>query len=252
MNVALCLSELPAAERRRLVRRSLIETGRSLAEAGAMWRWPEPRLAALLEGADRGELLERAVAGGRGVVLLLPHVGNWEYMNHFLTARRLPFTALYRPPRVAEMEREIRRGRERTGAVMAPASAGGLKTLHRTLRIGGVVVVLPDQEPLKRHGVFAPFFGVPALTMTLVGALLRRFGAAPLFAWAERRPAGFRVRFLEPPAGLDAADRVEAAACLNAGVEACVRACPEQYTWSYKRFRTRPVDETPALRYRRP
>ena len=105
-------------------------------------------------------------------------------------------------------------------------------------------MILPDQEPLKKYGVTAPFFGVPALTMTLVSRILRRTGARALYVFAERRPAGrFRVRFLEAPDGLDDADETAAAERLNRGVEACVRLCPEQYLWSYKRFKTAPPGE---------
>ncbi len=242
-NLARCFPELPAAERRRLARRSLIATGRTAAEAGALWGWPPERLAALEEEVVGGELLAAALASGRGTLLLLPHIGNWEVFNHFLM-RRAPFLALYRPPRVAQLDGLVRRARQRTGCRMAPATRAGLKELYRWLDGGSLALILPDQEPLKRHGVFAPFFGVPALTMTLVGRLARRLRPNLLYGYAERRPDGrFRIHFRPAPEGLDDADPVVAAARLNRGVEECVRACPEQYTWSYKRFRTRPPDE---------
>jgi KDO2-lipid IV(A) lauroyltransferase len=102
---------------------------------------------------------------------------------------------------------------------------------------------LPDQEPKADRGsVFAPFFGVPAFTMLLVNRLARRTGARVVFLFAERLPGaqGFWLHCLEAPEGVDAEDDVEAATALNLGVERCVRVCPEQYVWSYKRFRSRP------------
>lgn len=121
------------------------------------------------------------------------------------------------------------------------------------LRQGQVVGILPDQEPLKDHGVFAPFFGIPVLTMTLVGRLVRRFEAEVVFGAAERTAKGkFRVRIIEAPEGLGDKDPVRAATQLNLGVEQCVRASPEQYTWSYRRFRTRPPEELAARAAREP
>ncbi len=248
LNLRLCFPELPAAERRRLVRRSLEETGKSTLELAAMWRWPAERLAGLEAGVEGEELLGEALESGRGTVLLAPHLGNWEFLNHFLM-RRLQLVCLYRPPRVAELDSVLRRARERTGCVMVPASPAGLRPLVETLRAGGPILILPDQEPLKAHGVHAPFFGVPALTMTLVSRLLRRTGAGALYVFAQRRDDGrFRVRFRAAPEGLDDGDEVRAAARLNRGVEGCVRLCPEQYLWSYKRFMTAPPGEPTPYR----
>ncbi len=240
LNLKLCFPELSSAERRRMTRRSLEETGKAALELGAMWWWPAERLEELEDGVEGEELLTAAMAGGRGTILLAPHLGNWEFLNHFLM-RRAQLVCLYRPPRVAELDSFMLEARGRTGCISAPATRGGVRRVLRALRTGELVLILPDQEPLKANGVSAPFFGVPALTMTLVSRILERTGATALYVFAERRPAGkFRVRFREALDGLVAADKVVAAAGLNSGVEACVRLCPEQYLWSYKRFRTTP------------
>ncbi|MCP3958641.1 MAG: lysophospholipid acyltransferase family protein [bacterium] len=240
LNLDLCFPDLAADERRRLARRSLQATGAAALELGALWRWPVDRLEALEDVVEGEELLERAMTSGRGTMLLAPHLGNWEFLNHFLM-RRGQLVCLFRPPRVAEMEQMVLQARGRTGCISAPATRGGVRRVLRALRSGELVLILPDQEPLKAHGVSAPFFGVPALTMTLAARILRRTDAATLFVFAERRPSGkFRVRFMEPPEGLADDDEAVAAAALNRGVERCVRLCPEQYLWSYKRFKTTP------------
>ncbi|MEE8523408.1 MAG: lysophospholipid acyltransferase family protein [Thermoanaerobaculia bacterium] len=247
LNLKLSFPEMPAAERRRLARRSLEEAGKSLMEVACLWQWPLQRIESLPETVEGEELLQRSLANGRGTVLLAPHFGNWEFLNHFL-ARRFPLVYLYRPPRIAELDELVCRARGRTGATAVPASPAGLRPLLRTLRSELPILILPDQEPLKEHGVHAPFFGVPALTMTLVSRLLRRTGADALYVFAERRPGGFHVRFREALPGLDDSDPVVAATALNRGVEDCVRLCREQYLWSYKRFLTAPPGEPTPYR----
>lgn len=248
LNLKLCFPELEDPERQRLARASLQQTAITALELGPLWRLPPARLAELEAETEGGELLEDALAAGKGVVLLSPHLGNWEMLNHFLM-RRAQLVTLYRPPRIAEVDRIVRQARGRTGCISAPPTHGGVRRVLEALRGGELLLILPDQEPLKSHGVFAPFFGLPALTMTLVSRILRRTGARPVFVFAERQADGrFRVVFQAPPEGLDGDDEVAAATRLNQGVEACVRRCPEQYLWAYKRFKTTPPGETTPYR----
>lgn len=242
-NVRRCFPELSAERQGELVRKSLLSTALTVTETGATFHWPMDKIIELEESAEGADLIETNLAQGRGVLTLGPHVGNWEYLAHSLT-RRYGLIGLYRPPRIAELDRYLRQRRERLGAEMYPANAGGLRKLARALERGRVVGILPDQEPLKQHGVFAPFFGVPALTMNLVAGLVRRYDPLVIYGFAQRTEAGgFRIRVWEAPEGLGDPDDCRAATQLNRGVEQCVRACPEQYMWSYRRFRTRPAEE---------
>ena len=250
VNISLCLPELSATERVRLNRAGQVNTFQTLMEMAGMFHWPAERLAELESGDEDTEILDRAIEVGRGVILLGPHIGNWELTSHVLAAR-YPFAAMYRPPRIREVDDALRKNRQRIGAELVPATATGLRRISRILQEGGLVGILPDQEPGKGNGVFAPFFGVPALTMTLVGDLVRRYGSAVIFGWMERTAKGkFRGHLLPAPEGLDAENKVEAATQLNLGVETLVRSCPSQYLWSYKRFRSRPAEEAAELRRR--
>lgn len=244
-NLALCLPELSETEREALARESLAHLGMAFTEAGALWLWPQERLARIPCSTVNEELLDAALAAGRGVLIALPHLGAWEFLNPYLIARGVPFMAMYRPARLPELDGLMRGARERMGATLVPANAGGVKALMRHLAQGGLSVILPDQEPEASGGVYAPFFGLSALTATLYSRLLAKTGAAPLFAYVERRAgaAGYRVHFHAAPAGLADADPVVAAAALNRGVEECVRALPAQYQWTYKRFSTRPAGQ---------
>ena len=156
-----------------------------------------------------------------------------------------PMTSLYRPPRQPALNEVMRHGRERAGAKLVPTDAGGIRALYKALGRGELVAILPDQDPDRTAGVFAPFFGVQANTMTLLSRLATKTGATVLMAYAERLPkgSGYRLCFQETDAALIEGDDAEKAIHLNQAVEQCVLKQPSQYQWAYKRFKTRPDGE---------
>jgi KDO2-lipid IV(A) lauroyltransferase len=241
INLSLCFPDLSAQERRRLLEQSLIETGKTFAETGALWLWDKERVLGLVLRVSGEDLLMQALAQGKGVILVAPHLGAWELAGLYCSTR-CPLTSLYRPPRIAALDGMMRSTRERLGARLVPTDAQGIRAIVQTLRRGGAVGILPDQDPRRDQGVFAPFFGIPAHTMTLVGRLAARTGAGVLFIYAKRLTGGkgYEMNFMA--ALEDVADHQpeRAAAQLNQGIERCVRAVPEQYLWAYKRFKTRP------------
>lgn len=241
LNLRMAFPDLPSAERRTLLRRSLQETVVTVFEQAAVWQAPLEELRRLETEAEGEELLEASRSQGDGTLLLLPHLGNWEMLSPLLN-RRGTAVGVYRRPRIREVDGFLREARERFGLHMVPASPAGLRPLVRALRDNEMAIILPDQEPPRGHGVHAPFFGVPAYTMTFVSRVLRLTGAVPLFVCCLRQPSGgFRLHFLPAPPGLADPDPESAAASLNRGVENCVALSPEQYLWAYKRFSTPPA-----------
>ncbi len=240
-NIARCFADRPPAERRRLVRQSLVQTGRTVAETAAIWLWPLARVLPLMREVVGAELLEAGMARGRGVIVLSPHLGSWEMSGLYLSTR-YGITSMYRPPKLTALDELMRQARERGGAHLVPTDAGGVRALLKALRQGGLIGILPDQDPGLEAGVFAPFFGHPANTMVLLPKLARKSGATVLFVYSERLPwgRGFRLHIRPAPPGIDDADLVQAATRLNQGVEECVRALPTQYQWGYKRYKGRP------------
>jgi KDO2-lipid IV(A) lauroyltransferase len=250
-NINAGFRELSAEDRRRLVRASLIETGRTFAEAGALLRWPVERLRTLERGVVDADRLDQALASKNGTILLVPHLGNWEIFNHFLMDR-CQLAALYRAPRIAELDETLRAARERTGCTMVPATSSGVLQLRRLLKKEGLVMILPDQEPVRSSGIFVPFFGVPALTMTLAPRLLAKSGASVLIGISERIVGeGFRLHFRQVSPLVSDPDLETATTALNCAVEKCVRDFPEQYHWGYKRFKSRPEGAAPFYRKRK-
>lgn len=228
-------------EQKHLTRRSLYEAGKTLTEIGPTWYWPRERTEALTRSISHKELIDDALARGKGAILLAPHLGAWE-LGGLMTARHYPLTILYRPPREPAFEQLINEARCRFGAQVAPANRHGVKQLLLALRRGELVAILPDQEPSAGEGQFAPFCGHPAYTLTLVHSLIQKTGATAFFGWMERRPdsTGYHLHYSEAPPAISSPILAESLAAMNAGIEALVRLRPEQYQWTYRRFRRAP------------
>lgn len=241
VNIRRCFPQLSAAEQEQMVHDTLLQNGMVAAEMGAMWGYSPQRCLKLIRHVHNQDVLDNALADERGLLVLAPHLGNWELLNAYLTSRA-ELTAMYRPAKNAVFDRWMLSRRQATGGIMVPTTSAGVKTLFSTLRKGGMVGVLPDQEPKERSGIFAPFMGVTALTPKMPQELLARTGARAVFAFCKRLPdgKGFDVYFLTPDEAIYADDREVAAAAMNRGVEACVEHCPEQYQWTYKRFKRQP------------
>ena len=244
-NLVLTFPEMPVADRERLLRRNLWETGKLLLELGPLWLWRGERVLALVRGAVADEeALTDTVRRRRGAILLTPHLGAWEMAGLYYSSRH-PLTILYRPSRLGLDELSVR-GRGRLGGKVVATDARGVRSLLTALRDGEILGILPDQDPGDEGGVFAPFFGISASTMTLVSRLTRNTGAPVFLTWAERLPRGrgFALHLRALPEVTAAGSLEESAAALNRGVEAAVRSLPAQYLWAYKRFKTRPPGES--------
>ena len=230
INLRLCFPDRDEAQRRALLRDTLAQTGRTATELCWLWTRSVATVNERIRVVEGENLFLDAIAAGHGVLIAAPHLGAWEALNLYLS-RTAPVAILYRPPRQPWVEILINRCRGRFGAEPVRAEAAGVRTLLKRLKDGGVVGILPDQQPKVGEGEFAPFFGHPALTMSLFAKLAQRTGAKVLFAWAERLPAGagFAVRFFDR--GL-----IHDSAAMNGAIESLARQTPEQYQWTYKRF----------------
>ncbi len=242
-NLLRCYPELTSGARRRLAWRSLIETGKTISETGPLWCWKAERAVALVREVRGREILDDALARGGGAIVNTPHLGCWE-MAGLWGAAHYPMTTLYRRPRLVELDHMVRDARERLGTEYVPADAAGVRRMYQALKENRLLGMLPDQDPGAGGGSFAPFFGVPAYTMTLLSRLARKTQAPVVFAYCERLSwgRGYRLHFRAAPAAVNSGSMEESVAAVNEGVEACVRALPEQYQWGYKRFKTRPED----------
>ncbi|MFL6709714.1 MAG: lysophospholipid acyltransferase family protein, partial [Massilia sp.] len=201
-----------------------------------LWCAPLQRVAAsAIE--ENYELVEQALAGGRGIVFLTPHLGCFEITAQQV-ALRTRLTVMYRPPKQAALKPLVEGARARGMLHLAPATLAGVRILARALKNGEPVGVLPDQVPQQGEGVWAPFFGRPAYTMTLPAKLAQMSGAPVLLVYAERLPKGrgFRLRFSRFEGSLEGTPAQQAAA-INGAMEQLIALCPAQYYWSYNRYK---------------
>ena len=197
----------------------------------------------------RAEHVEAALAAGRGLVLLTPHMGSFEicaqaYAERFGALQ--PITVLYRPARQPWLRELEETARARPALATAPASLAGVRQMMRALRKGESLGLLPDQVPPEGMGVWAPFFGQPAYTMTLAARLVLQTGATWLLIWSERLPqgGGYVVHVQAPAEVLPARGEQDeetwmraAAAVVNRSMEGLIRQKPAQYLWGYNRYK---------------
>lgn len=220
--------------------RSAAEQGKGLTELATAWTAPVERIYALVRSCTGWEHVERAQAAGKPVIFVTPHLGCYDIAGRYLESRT-PVMALYRPPKQAWLEPIMQAGRQRGGGSTAPADASGIRQLLRTLKNGGSIIMLPDQVPAPEaggDGVWAPFFGQSAYTMTLLPRLAQSTGAVILMFHARRMPwgRGFEVH-IEPPMASLPEDKLRAAEEMNRALEKLISQSPEQYLWGYNRYK---------------
>lgn len=212
---------------------AVAEAGKTLCELPKLWLRPQEEVVGRVARASGWELVEEAWRAGRGILFLTPHLGCFEITAQYYAKHR-PITVLYRRPRQAWLAPIIESGRG-ANLKLAPADVAGVKKLLKALRAGEAAGMLPDQAPGAGEGVWAPFFGRPAYTMTLA-ARLAQTGATVILAYAERLPygAGYHLRLFAP------AGPVATPADVNREIERLVMMCPEQYLWGYNRYKGKP------------
>jgi KDO2-lipid IV(A) lauroyltransferase len=217
------------------VQGAVAEAGKMGAEAARLWFGGPVRIE-----WEHPELIEATLAQQRGLIFLTPHLGCFEITAQAYAQRFGPVTVLYRPARKAWLRELIDTARSRENLATAPATLAGVRQMLRVLKGGGVIGLLPDQVPPEGLGVWAPFFGRDAYTMTLPFRLAQQTGAVLLLIWGERLSwgRGYRVRVRPWQGGELAADPVAAASQVNAAMEQLVRECPQQYLWGYARYKT--------------
>lgn len=219
------------------VRAAVAHAGRMVFEMPRIWLGQLPPCHIV-----NGECAEKAYAQGKGIVFLTPHLGCFE-MSVQAAARRWSarhgdITVLYRPARQSWLAEILETARNRPGVQAVPTTLSGVRQMIKALRKGEAVGLLPDQVPPEGQGIWSPFFGRDAYTMTLAARLVLQTGAAVVVARCERLSwgRGYELHLEELP--VPASQGLEATVQqINAAMEATIRECPQQYLWGYGRYK---------------
>ncbi|GBU15239.1 acyltransferase [Polaromonas sp.] len=233
-----------------LARPAIAEAGRFVAELPKLWL--RSRAESCLGHVQVGGQahVEQAFARGKGVIFFAPHCGSFELGTQALAEIFGPLTAMYRPARIDWLARLERLARDRPKLSVVPASLSGVRLMHKALRANQAVAMLTDQVPPEGLGLWAPYFGRPAYTMTLAARLALQSGAALLPVSCERLPYGRGYHLKVWPALVDEvdgnggesatarADLLKQVTRINQSIETIVRSQPGQYLWGYARYKT--------------
>jgi KDO2-lipid IV(A) lauroyltransferase len=244
-NLSRCMPELSATERDAIARAAITNEITTYLETARVWLGPAGPVKAAVKEWRHLEVLERAFAKGRGVILLTLHQGAFEAVAIPMSAN-FPFYGLYKPQK-GVVDALSLQGRCRFGGRMVLAEAGVRRAALPLLQQGYGVYYMPDHDPPEGRGVFVPFMGVPAHTPTLIARLVKESGSPVVFMFGERLPwaRGYIAHYYDAPEGLYSDDATVATAAMNLGLERCVRDYPKQYWWGYKRFRRQPPGAPP-------
>ncbi|WP_201485943.1 lipid A biosynthesis lauroyl acyltransferase [Pseudomonas sp. OF001] len=239
-NLELCFPELSATERARLLRENFASSGIAFFEMAMSWWWPRARLARLahVEGLEH---LQAAQREGQGVILMSLHFTTLE-IGAALLGQRHTIDGMYREHKNPVFDFIQRRGRERHNPDASAIEREDVRAMLKVLRAGRAIWYAPDQDYGRKQSIFVPLFGIPAATVTAT-TKFARLGKARVVPFTQQRLAdgsGYRLT-LHPPLA-DFPGDSEEADCLriNRWIEQAVRACPEQYLWAHRRFKTRP------------
>jgi len=202
----------------------------------SLWIWRNPKKALAITTVHHWDVVQEAMSEGKGMIILCPHLGGFEIIPRYL-ANHYPATIMYRPSRQEWLNEVVEEGRAYPNMHFVPTNLNGVRQMTRALSKGEAIAILPDQVPSGGDGIWAPFFGKPAYTTTLPIRLANRHNTPAVMFTAKRRALG--KGWIIDAKRLDAfsEDANSAVKELNAAIEAAILVSPEQFIWSYNRYK---------------
>ena len=202
----------------------------------SLWIWRNPQKALQLVEVQNWDVVESAISEGHGLVMLTPHLGGFEIIPRVL-AQYFPATILYRPSRQEWLNEFVEEGRAYPNMHFVPTNLNGVRQMSRALTRGEAIGILPDQVPSGGEGVWVPFFGRPAYTTPLPARLANRNNTPVVMFTAKRKGIGKGWLMQATRLAPLSKDATIAAAQINVAIENAVLVAPEQFIWSYNRYK---------------
>ena len=246
-NITACFPDCTPREQTRLVRQHYRAAGQATLDETVAWFASSSRLRRLVRFRGR-EHYDAALAAKRNIILLAPHFVGLDIGGIRLSMER-PMVSVYRHPKNELLADVMLRARGRFGGHLVEHNKP-FTTLVRMVRNGLPLYYLPDQDAGRRNSVFAPFFGVPAATFSVLPRLAHMTNAVVIACWTRQLPfgRGYEVSFRAPIENFFTDDALADTTRMNREIEECVKEAPAQYFWLHKRFKTRPEGEADFYR----
>lgn len=239
-NIELCFPEMSEIERQELAQASLKQTGQTIAETGIAWAGTEKKFRQneeKIQNVVNLHLFEKAINDGEGLLLLTMHMGNWEWMTSYLP-QRCDLLAMYKMAKMPGLEKAMLEARKASGIKLVAAGKEGVLAFTKHYQDKKACIIVPDQEPSQKSGVWAEFFGISALTPKFIHYLIQKNPKGTVLnVYMKRVKGGFDLVFKEVDPEIYSEDLETSAAAMNRGFQACIADDLSQYQWEYKRFK---------------
>jgi KDO2-lipid IV(A) lauroyltransferase len=241
INLKLCFPEMNDAQREQLLKAHFSMFVRGLIERSILWWGSSERISSLIrvEGFEHFDAIK-----GQPAILLTPHFVGMDAGGQWI-AQHVDTVCMYANQKNLYMTELLLKKRARFGNQLLYSRQQGLRPIIKGMRQGMPFIYPPDQDQGIKDGVFIPFFGVPAATMTSVSRIAQMTGAkvVPSITRVLAGGAGYVLTFYPAWENYPSGDEVQDARRMNEFIECRVREMPEQYFWLHKRFKTRPQGE---------
>jgi KDO2-lipid IV(A) lauroyltransferase len=241
VNIQLCFPDFTKAERDALAKKNFASLGIGMIEAAMAWWLPDEKLQSLFK-INGYEHVEQAFKRGKGIVLVGPHFTCLEMIGRLL-GMKYSFAVMYRPHKKRLVAFIQERFRSKLNVQHIPRHR--VRDLLRALENNVAIWYAYDIDAGEKRSVFAPFFNIPAASLTSVSRIIELSDAA-VIPISFRRCADemlYEIDLSPPLQNFPTDDLVADATRLNQTLEEAIRKSPEQYLWQYKRFKTRPAGE---------
>jgi KDO2-lipid IV(A) lauroyltransferase len=245
INLQLAYPHLTSQQQQALIKRSLKSQCMTYVESIKCWGMPAEYNLSLLKNIYGEQHLTEALANKKGVIVVIAHFGCWELLNAWLNLYSSPMI-MYKPHKNKAVDRFILEARQRLNATLVPTNENGVRAIFKHLKQGGLTVILPDHLPKESGGIYSEFFGQKTLSTTLVSKLASKTQCNVLgLSCIRNETSGFNVHCIPLSDGILSKDLQTSVDCLNQDLEIMINTAPEQYVWSYKRFRVLEKNRNP-------
>jgi len=241
-NLKCAFPELNDLEFKKLSLKSSVQSGLLLSEFAEAWFAEKQTIENRILSVKNAQLIEDALAAKQPVIIATPHIGNWEFLSHWIQMN-FQMTGMYSPSKLPQMDQLVLHSRSQFGGKLHSTDSKGILKLLRNLKKGGLTLMLPDQVPKTGGGTYTPFFGQSAYTMTLLNRFVQKTNATIIFAMCVRHQTsaqsqhGFNIEFESAVFDATEADVAIFNEGLNQQLESMIKRYPEQYAWDYKRYK---------------